>query len=103
MVYLRVELHAVKTPVFISDCHIGTGGGMPYQLEAFRYLRHVIPMAHPANALLRKLLKQRAACIIKGFCFAVFSGGILLRRRYLTAQMVRHELTAVANAQHWHA
>ena len=59
-------------------------------------------MAHPADALLGQPLEEGTGGVIEGFGLAVFPGGIRLGRSDLAAQMVGHQLAAVANAQNRH-
>lgn len=60
-------------------------------------------MAHPADPLLGQPLEEGAGGVIEGFGLAVFPGGICLGRSDLAAQMVGHQLAAVANAQNRHS
>ena len=99
MVYLGVELHAVKAAALIADADGGAGGAVRHEAEAFGHLCHIIAVAHPCHALLGDALKQAAAGIEPGRCFTVFAGGIALRGGDLAAQIVRHELAAVADAK----
>ena len=99
VVHLRVELYAVEAPAFVGNGGIGAGVGVGDQRKAIRHLRHIVAVAHPGNGLLRDALEQLAAGIVIGDGLAVLPGGILLGSRDLTAQRVRHQLAAVANAQ----
>ena len=60
-------------------------------------------MAHPGDALFGQPLEDGTGYIVISFGFAVFTGGIILGRRYLTTQIVSKELAAVANAEHRNA
>ena len=99
VIHLRVELNTVEAPALIGNGGIGAGVGMGDQRKALRNLRHVIAVAHPRNGLLRDALEQLAAGIVIGDGLAVLPGGILLRGSDLTAQRMRHQLAAVANAE----
>ena len=103
VVHFGVILYTVEAPLGIGDGHVGTGHGMGHQLERLRHLCHVVTVAHPGDALLGKPLKNRAGGIIPGLGLAVFPGGIVLGRCDLAAQIVGHQLAAVADAEDGHA
>ena len=66
--------------------------------KALRCFRDVVGVAHPRNCLFRQFLaaEQSTGLVINGFCLAVFRGGA---GRHLTAESIRHQLTAIADAQ----
>ena len=99
MIHLRVELNAVEAPAFVGNGGIGAGVGVGDQRKTIRHPRHIVAVAHPGNGLFRNTLEQLAAGIVIGDGLAVLPGGVLLGSRDLTAQRVRHQLAAVANAQ----
>ena len=99
VVHFRMELDAVEAPLFIGNRDVGAGGRVGGQGKAFRYLRHVIPMTHPGDALFGEALKQLAAGVKPGFGLAVFAGGIVLGLGDLAAEGVGHQLAAVADAE----
>ena len=94
-----VILHAVESSCFVGNGHIGAGIGAAHQAEAFRYLCHIVAMAHPGNALFGNSLEEFAGSIKEGLGLAVFTGRILLGLGDQAAQGVGHQLAAVANAQ----
>ena len=100
---LGVELDAVKAPGFVSNGYVGTGSCMAHQTEACGHLCHVIPMAHPADPLLRQALEEGTGGVVEGVGFSIFSSSIHLRCGDLAAQVVGHQLAAIANAQNRHA
>ncbi len=100
VVDLGVELHTVKAALLVADADGRAGGAVGDEAEALGHLGHVISVAHPCDALLRQSLEQAAAGIEEGRSFAVFAGGIRLCGSDLASEVVRHELAAVADAQH---
>ena len=103
MVDLWVKLYSVKAPALIGNGHIGTGVGMGHQCEALRHLCHIIAVAHPGNALLRKPLEQFTIGLIVGHRFTVLPGSVLLGFRHHTAQSMGHQLAAVTDSQNGNA
>ena len=99
VIHLGVELNAVKTPLFVADGNRGAGVGMGGQREALGHLFHIVAVAHPSDALLRKALEELAVRVEIGFGLAVFPGGVLRPGGDLAAQMVGQQLAAVANAK----
>ena len=51
MIDLRVVLDAVEAAALIADGHIGAGVGVGGEGEALGHLGHVVPVAHPGDAL----------------------------------------------------
>ena len=103
MVHFRMELHAVEPTLLIGDGHVGAGVRVRHELEPIGHLSHVIAVAHPGDALGRQTLEQLAGSLIKRLGLAVLSGAVRLGSGDFAAQSVRHELTAVADAQDGHA
>ena len=103
MVHFRMELHAVEPTLLIGDGHVGAGVRVRHELEPIGHLSHVIAVAHPGDALGRQALEQLAGSLIKRLGLAVLSGAVRLGSGDFAAQSVRHELTAVADAQDGHA
>ena len=103
VVDLGVVLHAVKTPLFIGDGHVGAGVGVGHQGEALGYLGHIVAVAHPGHALGGQALEELAVGVVIGRRLAVLPGGVVLGLGHLTAQGVGDELAAVADAQDGHA
>ena len=103
VVDLRMILNAVEAAFFVRDSGGRAGVGVRDKLEALRHLRHVVAVAHPRNALCGQTLEQLAVGVVEGTGLAVLTRGILLRCGDLTAEGVRHELAAVADAEHRNA
>ncbi len=103
MIDLRMELHAIEAPLFVSDGDIRAGGAVGIQPEALRDLLHIIPMAHPTDAGFRKALEELAGSVKESLGLAVLSGGIFCGSDHTPPQIMRQKLTAVADPQHRHA
>ena len=99
VVYLRVELHAVKAPALVADGHVGAGIGVRHQFKAIRHLLHVVAVAHPGNAIGRQSLEEFAVRVEIRFRLAVFPGRILRGRHHPASQIVGQQLAAVADAE----
>jgi len=99
MIHFRVELHAKEPAPHVSDCDIRASDRVCGQGEAIRYDFHIIAVAHPADAGIGQVFKQRAAGIIEGLCFSIFSRGILLSRYDFTAEGIGHKLASVADSE----
>ncbi len=102
MVDLRVELHAVEAPSLVGNGHIGAVVGVGGEGEALGNLGHIVPVAHPGDALLGQALEDLAGGIVVGPGLAVLPGGVVLGLGDLAPQGVGHQLTAVADAQNGH-
>ena len=103
MIDLRVVLDAVEAAALIADGHIGAGVGVGHQSEALRHLLHVVPVTHPGDALGGKALEELAGRIEIRLGLAVLPGGVVLGLGNPAAQVMGHQLTAVADAQDGHA
>ena len=99
---LRVELYAVKPAILIGNGRVGAGCAPGDHPEALRYALHIVPVAHPGDARLRNTVKKRAVDGKDSFRFSVLPGRVRLRGHDRAAQTLRHELTAIADAQDWH-
>ena len=98
-----MELHGVEPFFFVFHSRyravLRVGGGP----EAVWHLGDIVRMAHPGDGLFRHILnalKQQAGFVVAGFGLAVFRGDA---GGNLSAQGVRHQLTAVADAQNGNA
>ena len=108
--------HNEKTPSFYVNpakemyycfgCHKGgsaIGFVMEYEhltyAEALRYLGDIIAVAHPRDALLRQSGEQAAGRVVVRDRLAVFARRALLRGADAPTELMRHELTAVADAE----
>ena len=100
VVYLGMELHTVEAAGFVAYADGRAGRAVRDKAEALRYLCHIVSVAHPRDALGWKSLEQAAAGIEKGRGLAVFTGGVRLRGGHLAAEVMRHELAAVADSEH---
>ena len=99
---LRVVLHPVEAPLLVGNGHVGAGVRVGGEGEALGHLGHVVPVAHPGDALLRQAFEELAGGVVIGLGLAVLPGGVLVGLGDLAAQGVGHELAAIADAQHRH-
>ena len=103
VVDLRVVLDAVEAPALVADGHIGAGVGVGHQREALGDPLHIVAVAHPGDALGGQALEELAGCIEVRLGLAVLPGGVVLGLGDPAAQVVGHQLAAVADAQDGHA
>ena len=98
VVHFRMKLYCIQLPFRILHSSYRTVLCMCRNGKALRCFRDVVGVAHPRNCLFRQFLaaEQSTGLVISGFCLAVFRGGA---GRHLTAESIRHQLTAVADAQ----
>ena len=96
MGHFRVKLHPVEPSPVIRHGSTGTLVGRSNALKTQRQFRNRIPMAHPADAFLRQILKQQAAgCFQYGLSvFSRLPGG-----RDPAAGKIRQQLVSVADPQ----
>ncbi len=99
--HFGVELHAVEPARGVFHRGAGTACGLCDDGEARRDRAHIVRVAHPADALRRNVAQEWA---VRGFfqrdlaVFADAPGGADLPARH-----PRHQLVAVADAEHRHA
>ena len=103
VVDLRVVLDTVEAPALVADGHVGAGAGVGHQGEALRHLLHVVAVAHPGDTLGGQALKEFAGGVEIRLGLAVLPGGVVLGLGDPAAQVVGHQLAAVADAQDGHA
>ena len=72
---------------------------MRHEPERLRHLGHIVPVAHPRDALLRQTVEQTAIGIKPSLRLAVLARGILTGSGHFPAEILRHELAAVADAE----
>ena len=100
VVDFRMILHGVELLFHVyhgcdrAICGMSDGG------EAFRHFCHIVNMAHPDDALRWQIFEKRCAGVELGFGLTEFA---LVGSFNLAAKGVRHELHAVAEAEHWNA
>ena len=99
VVDLGVELHAVEAARLVADADRWAGIRMRHEPERLRHLGHVVPVAHPRNALLRQAAEQTAIGVNPSLRLAVRTRGILTGGGHFPAEILRHELAAVANTE----
>ena len=100
---LEMKLHAVIAARFIGDRGEGRVFRGGDDAKAFRQLRHAVAMAHPdgkAAALLPHAVEQRAVLQRRHLGAAEFA---MMTAFDLAAELGRHRLLAVADAEHRHA
>ena len=100
VVHLGMVLDPVEPPGFVGDGHVGAGAAVGHQGEALGHLGHIVPVAHPGDALLRQALEKLAGGVVKGLGLSVLPGGVVLGGGDPAAQGMGHELASVADAQH---
>ena len=103
VVDLWMILHAVETADFISNGSVGAHVRVPHQGETVGHLGHVVPVAHPGDALLRQVLEEATGGIVVGDGLSVLAGGVLLGGGDETAQVMGHQLATIADTQNGHA
>jgi len=104
----RVKLHGIKTAHFVGHASNGATVGAGHQFETMRQLGDLVAMAHPDF--------KHAMAFWCGEVLNAFEQGGVAMRAHLgrtkfplvpagnhAAQLVRHGLHAIANAQHRHA
>ena len=101
MIDLRVELHAIKPARFVADADRWAGIRVRHEPERLRHLGHVVAVAHPRDALLRQTAEETAVGIEPGLRLAVLACGVLSGSGHFPAEILRHELAAVADAEDW--
>ena len=99
MVHFRVILDTIKSPYLIGNGSVGAHLRVSHQSEALRDLCHVIPMAHPRDALGREVLEKPAGGVIKRSRLAILPRRILLGWGNQASQVLGQQLTAIADPQ----
>ena len=99
VVDLGVELHAVEAARLIADADRRAGIRMRHEPERLRHLGHVVPVTHPRNALLRQAAEQTAIGVKPCLRLAVLTRGVFAGGGHFPAEILRHELAAVANTE----
>ena len=99
MVDLRVELHAVEAARLVADADRRAGIRMRHKPERIRHLGHIVAVAHPRDALLRQAAEKTAVGIEPGLRLAVLARGVLPGGGHFPAEILCHELAAIANAE----
>src|SRR4030095_4774743 len=98
MDYLEVELYRVESARGIRDCRHVASAGASRDREPFRYTPHHVAMAHPDLLRTGESAEEGVGRIVE---FerrqSVFA---LQTLADFSAQQVRHELLAVADAEH---
>ena len=100
---LGVELHAVQMARLARYRRVRATRRPCRNLESVRHLGHVVAVTHPGHAVAVQPRKQRAVGIEFGFGMAVLASAGIAGGLDLTAQVVRHQLAAVAYAQYRYA
>ena len=99
VVDLRVELHAVEAARLVADTDRRAGIRMRHEPERLRHLGHIVAVAHPRDALLRQAAEQTALGVKPCLRLAVLTRGVFAGGGYFPAEILRHELAAIANAE----
>ena len=103
-----VELHAVEAARLIRHAGNGARWGAGHDLKAAGQLGNFVAVAHPhfqhavafGRVEVLNILEQRRMAVRAHFGIAKFAG---IAAGHLAAQLLRHGLHAVANAQHGQA
>ena len=106
--HLRVKLHPVEAAPLIAHGGVGDGGGAGVGAEAGRQRGHAVAVAHPhieqrlpgGVAPVGEVLEQPRGGGDGHFGVTEFA---LARGRHAAAELLRHGLHAVADAEHRHA
>ena len=100
VLHFEMELHGIE--ISRAVLHRGNRAGFTVsgRNKSLRQSGNIIGVAHPDNGIFRYAGKKRGLSVSGNSGLAVFPDG---RRLHLAAQKVRHELRAVADAQHGHA
>jgi hypothetical protein len=101
----RVELHGVEAPLFVGHPGNRTAVGACHELEARRKLGDFVAMAHPdiqhavafCSREVGNVFEQRGVTAGPYRCKPELP---LVPALHLAAQLVRHRLHAIADAQH---
>ena len=104
----RVKLHRVKAARFVGHAGDRASRGRGHDLEAFGQLGHFVAVAHPdlehavafGRSKVFNAFEQFGVAVGAHFGIAKFAG---VPGFNLAAQLLRHGLHAVANAQHRNA
>ena len=96
MDHLRVELHPIQPPLVISHRRLGRVVGMGQSGKACRQALHGITVAHPHGRSILDIGQQVHRVVHKQRRLAVFSAAC---RHDRTAQLLHHQLHAVANTE----
>lgn len=97
---LRVELDAEEAPRLVADCRVGAVRRGRAHLEARRDRRDAVAVAHPDGERVGEALEELVARLDRHLGLAVFAP---LAGLHLAAQLLAHELHAVADAEDRHA
>ena len=97
--HLRVELHGIQPLFAVLHRRNGTILRPPGHGKALRQRGDTVGVAHETELLRRKPRKQGTLRRKLHFRLAVFAG---IAGRHLSAERPRHELCAVAYAEHRH-
>ena len=100
MHHLRVELDAVEPARVIRHGGFRRVVGMGQTHKAIRQTLHRITMAHPHRGSLIHVGEQIRGVVNKQRCFAIFSAASC---HHGAAQLLHHQLHAVANPEHRNA
>ena len=95
VIYLRVELHAVKPSAGVLKRRNRTALGFAYHRESLRQRGNLVRMAHKANMLLVNSVKKQRFFELY-LSLTVFAG---VRAFNPAAEHIAHQLRTVANSQ----
>ena len=99
--HLRVELYGIQALCLVLHSRYRAYRSISRNGEALRSLGNIVRVAHPADGIGRYALKQLGtSCLDADISLAVLADRSSL---HLAAQKMRHQLGAVADAQHRHA
>ena len=100
MDHLGVELHPIQPPLVIGHRRLGRVVGMGQPGKACGQALHGITVAHPHGRTILDIGQQINWVVHKQRRLAVFSATC---RHHRTAQLLHHQLHAVANTEYWNA
>ena len=96
--HLGVKLHAVELAGMVGDGGAGGVVSMGQQLKAIGQARHRVPVAHPHGGGVVHIGEQVGGVVDEEGSLTVFAP---LGAIHLAAELLHHQLHAVAYPQHW--
>ena len=96
MFYFRMKLYAIQLAFIINHCRDRAFACHGISLEAFRYFRNIIIVAHPANILAFNTFKQGTIGLQFHGSLTEFADTSTFN---MSTQSMCHELMSIANAK----
>ena len=96
----RMRLQSVQLAFFVFHGGYRADRCMCRHFKALRGFTDIVCVAHPANGLIRYILKQTVFAVDIHFCSSIFADR---RCFHLASQLVCHQLRTIADAQDRHS